>query len=250
MTLWTSYTWTQVAWAALVGLAVCELNLYLTTAVLHRGLCHGAITYPPWGKRAVAVWLWLTGCIPPLSWIAAHLHHHARSDTHDDPHSPSVKGFWRVALLTWYYVPAWMRRHRDFARRRYLRAFERERILHLLDHSVAANVNFYGQLLGSVVLGPPAIAFWLARIGPYVALSGYVNSVAHTFGKRPYDNLGTDAEGGLQTLMGYLVGGESLGHNYHHRHPGNANFRPNARDPGFSFATTVLRGVPVQRRFG
>ena len=250
MSLWASYTWSQVGWAVLVGLAICELNLYLTTAVLHRGLCHGAITYPAWLKRAVAAWLWLTDCIPPLSWIAAHLHHHAHSDTPNDPHAPAVKGFWRVTLLTWYYVPAWARANRDFARKHYLRAFEHERVLHFLDRPAIANLNFYVQLLASVALGPPAIGFWLARIVPYIVLSGCVNSVGHTYGKRPHDNRGTDARGGLQTLFGYLVGGESLGHNYHHRQPASATFRPNGLDPGFSFATTILCGIPLHRRIG
>ena len=218
--------------------------------MLHRGLCHGAITYPGWLKRAVAAWLWLTDCVPPLSWIAAHLHHHAHSDTPDDPHAPAVKGFWRVTLLTWYYVPAWARANRDFARKRYLRAFEHERVLHFLDRPAIANVNFYVQLLASVALGPPAIGFWLARIVPYIVLSGCVNAVGHTLGTRPHDNRGTDARGGLQTLLGYLVGGESLGHNYHHRHPASATFRPNGLDPGFSFATTILCGIPLHRRTG
>jgi stearoyl-CoA desaturase (delta-9 desaturase) len=250
ITLWATYTWAQIGWAVLAGLALCELNLFLTTAVLHRGLCHGAIRYPAWLKRAVAIWLWATDCIPPLTWIAAHLHHHAHSDTRHDPHAPACKGFWRVVLLTWYYVPAWTRGHRDFARKRYLRAFEDERILNFLDRREVATVNFYGQLLVSVALGPAALAFWLARIGPYILLSGYVNAVGHTYGARPYANQGTDARGVLQTLLGYLVGGETLGHNYHHRHPTSATFRPHGRDPGFAFATAIMCGIPLHRRAG
>jgi hypothetical protein len=44
--------------------------------------------------------------------------------------------------------------------------------------------------------------------------------------------------------MGYLTGGEPLGHNYHHRFPGSPVFRPHRFDPGYWFATAVLRGRP------
>ena len=49
------------------------------------------------------------------------------------------------------------------------------------------------KLALSIVAGPVWIAFWLARIVPYMLLSGYVNSVGHTWGERPYRNRGTDA---------------------------------------------------------
>lgn len=245
---WTSFTWSQVGWAALAGFLVCELDNYLTSAVLHRGLTHGALRYPPWLTRAVAVWLWLTVCVPPLSWIAAHRHHHAHSDTEDDPHAPGLAGLWQVMLLSWYYVTRWARAHRDLAERRYLRAFRQERLLHFLDGKWVCYVNFYGQIALSLLLGPAALAFWFCRLVPYMVMSGYVNAVGHTYGERPYPNLGTDAANSWQIALGYLIGGEPLGHNYHHRFPGSATFRPARFDPGYWFATAVLRGRP--RRAG
>lgn len=242
--LWAP-TWPQVAGAALAGFLLCELNCYLTSAVLHRGLTHGAIRYPPWLNRAVAVWLWLTECVPPLTWIAAHRHHHAHSDTDDDPHAPGRRGVWRVMLLTWYYVTRWVRQNRELAERLYLRRFREERLLHFLDRVDVSFANFYLQIALSALLGPIGIAFWLGRLPTYMVLNGYVNSVGHTFGERPFDNLGTDAATPLQLFFGYLVGGEPLGHNYHHRFPTSATFRPARFDPGYWFATTVLRGVPA-----
>ena len=243
--IWTSFTWLQVGLALLVGLILCHVNLYLTSSVLHRGLCHGAIIYPGWLKRTVAAWLWLTACVPPLTWIASHLHHHAHSDTEKDPHAPSIKGFWKVLLLTWYYVPAWSRSNWEYAQRRYLNTYRNDRLLHFLDASNVANTNFYLQVFISIALGPVFIMFWLARIVPYMLLSGYVNASGHTHGNRPHDNLGTDAKGILQKCLGYLVGGETLGHNYHHRYSSSATFRPSKFDPGLWFATKMLRGAPA-----
>jgi stearoyl-CoA desaturase (delta-9 desaturase) len=248
MVHWATVTWSQIAWAAVLGFLVCEIGQYLTTAVLHRGLTHGAIRYPPWLKRAVAFWLWLTACIPPLTWIAAHRHHHANSDTEDDPHPPGRRGVWKVVLLSWYYVTRWGRSNREYAERHYLRPFRRERFLHWLDRKDVCFANFYLQIALSVLAGPLGIAFWLGRVPTYILLSGYVNAIGHTFGERPYDNLGTDAAGVWQTVMAYVTGGEPLGHNFHHRYPSSPRFRAPGFDPGYWFATRVLRGVPVERR--
>jgi len=244
MRAWTSFSWASVALGGLLGLALCELDQYLTTAVLHRGLTHGGLRYPRWLTRAVCLWLWATVFVPPLTWIAAHRHHHATSDGPDDPHSPARLGVWRVVLLSWYYVTRWTRGHRELAERQYLRAFRGERLLHALDGPAACYANFYLQLGLSLALGPAALAFWAGRMVPYMLLSGYVNAVAHTYGERPYPNLGTDAAGPLLVGMGYLTGGEPLGHNYHHRFPGSPVFRPQRFDPGYWFATAVLRGRP------
>ena len=246
--LWSSFNWQIIAYAFLAGLVICQLNLYLTTAVLHRGICHGAIVYPNWFKRAVAVWLWVAACIPPLTWVASHLHHHVTSDTEADPHSPIIKGFWHVTLLTWYYVPGYARSNWEYAENRYLKPYKNDRLLHLLDKPVISKSNFYAQMLISLVLGPAAIAFWFARIVPYMVLSGSVNAIGHKYGERKYENLATDAQTFLQKVFGYLIGGETLGHNYHHSYPNSSTFRPKAFDPGFWFATKILRGKPINVR--
>jgi stearoyl-CoA desaturase (delta-9 desaturase) len=240
---WTSFTWLDVGAGCLMGLAIAELNLYLVTAVLHRCMCHRAIAYPSWLKRAVALWLYLTVCTSPLGWIAAHLHHHARSDTPEDPHAPCFKGFWRVLLLTWYYVPHWARVNRKLAER-YLISFSDEHLLHWMERRSIISVNFYLQLLGSVSFGAVATTFWLARFGPYLLANGYVNAMGHTAGDRRYGNVGTDSIGVFQKVAGYLVGGEPLGHNFHHRYPTSPTFRLKRLDPGFWFAVHILRGVP------
>ena len=250
MVSWSAVSWSQIVLALLAGFVVCEAGQYLTTAVLHRGLTHGAIRFSPWVNRSVAVYLWLTACIPPLSWIAAHRHHHANSDGEDDPHSPVRKGVWLVILFSWYYVTRWARGNRDYAERHYLRSFRHERLLHWLDRKDVCYVNFYLQIVLSVLAGPLGVAFWLGRLPTYMLLSGYVNSIGHTFGERPYDNLGTDAAAPWQIFFAYLPGGEPLGHNFHHRFPASARFCPRRFDPGFWFATRVLRGKPKPSPIG
>jgi stearoyl-CoA desaturase (Delta-9 desaturase) len=244
MSWWWTFGWWRFGGALLFGFIIAEFNLYLVTAVLHRGMCHRAIAYPTWLKRGVVLWLWLTVCTSALSWIATHLHHHANSDGEEDPHAPGMKGFWHVLLLTWYYVPGWARANWESKAQRYLAPLRADRLLWWLERPVVFRLNFYLQALGSLMLGPIAAAFWLSRFVPYLIASGYVNAVAHTAGERPYGPVGTDAAGVLQKLAGYVVGGEPLGHNFHHRHPTSASFRPNRFDPGLWFAIRVLRGIP------
>lgn len=43
----------------------------------------------------------LAGSRSPIGWIAAHRMHHHHSDTELDPHSPNVKGFWKVFFSLW-----------------------------------------------------------------------------------------------------------------------------------------------------
>jgi fatty-acid desaturase len=242
---WSALSWPDVGVAVLAGLALCELDFLLTSAVLHRGLAHRAIAYPPWVERAVCVWAWLTEFIRPLTWIAAHKHHHLHADTEDDPHPPSLKGAWSVVLLTWYYVTSWTDAHRPFAAVRYLAEFRDDRLLRVLDHRTVTGVNFYAQL-GLSLLHPVALGFLAGRLLPFMMLSGYMNAIGHTVGTRRFDNLGTDARGFWQKLAGFLLAGEPLGHNYHHRFPTSATFRPGRPDPGHWVATRVLCGVPRQ----
>ena len=247
MTGWASCSWLDVGAAVAAGLLLCEIDLLLTSAVLHRGMAHRAIAYPRWLERAVCVWAWLTEFARPLTWIAAHKHHHAHADTVEDPHAPSIKGTGRVVLLTWYYVAAWTDAHRALAWERYLHEFRDERLLRWLDRPAVASVNFYGQLAVSA-LHPLALGFLAGRLVPYLLAIGYMNAAGHTRGARRFDNLGTDARGFWRTLAAFLLAGEPLGHNYHHRFPTSATFRPGRFDPGHWVATRVLLGVPREGR--
>jgi stearoyl-CoA desaturase (delta-9 desaturase) len=245
VTAWSAVAWPEVAAAVAGGLVLCELDLLLTSAVLHRGLAHRAIAYPRGVARAVCVWAWLTEFARPLTFVASHRHHHRHSDTADDPHPPGLKGTWKVTLLSWYYVTSWMEANRPLAARRYLADFRDERLLQFLDRRAVTGVNFYGQLAVSL-LHPVALGFLAGRLLPYMLLIGYMNAVGHTRGARRFDNLGTDARGFWQKLAGFLLAGEPLGHNYHHRFPTSATFRPGRLDPGHWFATRILRGVPAR----
>jgi stearoyl-CoA desaturase (delta-9 desaturase) len=242
MSGWSDVSWLHVGLAAAAGLVVCQLDLLLTSAVLHRGMAHRALAFPRGLARTVCVWAWLSQFARPLAWIATHRHHHAHADTPDDPHAPGIRGAWKVTLLTWHYATAWADANRALAGARYLGEFRHEPLLRFLDRRLATSVNFYGQLVIGV-LYPLALGFLIGRLVPYMISIGYMNAAGHRLGSRRYDNLGTDARGVWQTLAAFWLAGEPLGHNYHHRFPTSPSFRPGRAEPGHWFATRVLRGV-------
>jgi stearoyl-CoA desaturase (delta-9 desaturase) len=63
-----------------------------------------------------------------------------------------------------------------------------------------------------------AVVAGVVHMAGYLMLSGAVNAVAHTFGRRTYDNSATNVQ-----WLALLTGGEGL-HNNHHAAPTSARF--------------------------
>ena len=68
---------------------------------LHRSLCHKQVELSKAYEVFALFLVTLTGARSPLGWIGAHRIHHATADTVDDPHSPDIKGFWKVLFNRW-----------------------------------------------------------------------------------------------------------------------------------------------------
>ncbi|MHB1929725.1 MAG: fatty acid desaturase [Acidimicrobiales bacterium] len=205
--------------AVLVGLASCQVGLYLTTVVLHRALSHRAIK--------------------PREWVAVHRKHHAFTDVEGDPHSPVLYGFLAVQLGNVVYYkraardPETVRRYaRDLAPDRWDRV--------LFDHG----------LLGlGAGLGVLFLVFWgnwqlaliaaAVHVTSYLGASSAINAIGHRFGKRPYAGSATNNQ-----WLALLVAGEGL-HSNHHAAPTSArlSFKPSEIDPGWWV-------IAAARRFG
>jgi len=69
----------------------------------------------------------------------------------------------------------------------------------------------------------------------YLGLSGSVNAVGHTMGRRPHDNSATNGR-----LLALITAGEGL-HNNHHDAPTSARFAraPGEIDPGWWAVRTL-----------
>jgi stearoyl-CoA desaturase (delta-9 desaturase) len=196
------------------GFCITQLANFATTVYLHRGLAHRALTMRPWLQGAFKVVIWLTTGMRPRQWVAVHRKHHAFTDEHEDPHSPARLGWLRVQFTN----PGLYRRvARDETQvDRYARDLPPTRADRIFfDHAL------FGLGLGVVllvlVLGWQAaiVAATVHMVG-YLGLSGAVNAVAHTFGRRPFDTSATNVQ-----WLAFLTAGEGL-HNNHHAAPTSA----------------------------
>jgi stearoyl-CoA desaturase (delta-9 desaturase) len=213
----------------LVGLAVCQVALVLTTVFLHRTLAHRAITMSPPLRFICRSLTWIMTGIKPRQWVAVHRRHHAFTDIKGDPHSPLLEGFTTVQVGN---IVLYRRAARDkvtvdkYAKDLPPDTWDRA----LFDHGYA------GVGLGTGIL---LLLFWgnwaLAGIAAgthvisYLLLNSAVNAVGHRFGRRPFAGLATNAQ-----WLAWLTAGEGL-HSNHHAAPTSArlSFRRGEIDPGW-----------------
>ncbi len=206
----------HVLTALLAGFALSQAAILATTVYLHRGVAHRAITVHPIVAVPLRFFLWITTGMRPREWAAVHRRHHAATDTHDDPHSPLVLGFWRVQLANAALYRRFARDHETV--RRYARDIPPDRLDRwFFDHAflgLAIGITSLCVLLGwQTGLLASAIHAVL-----YLGLSGAINAIGHTWGQRPHDNSATNGR-----VLALLTCGEGL-HNNHHAAPTSARF--------------------------
>ncbi len=88
----------------ILGLIWCQIIAHFGSSILlHRYYSHKTIKkVPVWYE-----WLWgwimtMVGSRSIIGWVSAHRMHHKFSDTEKDPHSPAIKGFWRIFFHIWH----------------------------------------------------------------------------------------------------------------------------------------------------
>jgi stearoyl-CoA desaturase (Delta-9 desaturase) len=218
-----------ILFAVLVGLAVCQVSIFLTTIFLHRTLSHRAITMSPGLRFACRFLTWITTGIEPREWVAVHRRHHAFTDVEGDPHSPLLEGFAAVQIGN---VVLYRRAAKDGVTvEKYARDMPPDKWDRVLfDHGLAG--------LGAGV-GILFLIFWgnwelvviaaATHVVSYLMLNSAVNAVGHRFGKRPFEGLAANTQ-----WLAWLTGGEGL-HSNHHAAPTSARlaFHRGEIDPGW-----------------
>ena len=224
----------------IVGFAVAQATILATTVYLHRGLAHRAISVHPVAAGVLRAFLWVTTGLKPREWAAVHRRHHSSTDTVDDPHSPLVLGFWRVQLAN---AALYRRTARDGVTvKRYARDLPADALDRwLFDHAwlglgigITLLCLIFGWQTGLLASGVHMVT--------YLGLSGSINAIGHTVGRRPHPNSATNGR-----LLALITAGEGL-HNNHHDAPTAARFarRFGDIDPGW-WAVRVLASVRLAR---
>jgi stearoyl-CoA desaturase (delta-9 desaturase) len=223
--------------AVLVGLAVCQAAILLTTVFLHRALSHRAVTMSPALRFTCRVLVWITTGIRPRQWVGVHRRHHAFTDVDGDPHSPLLEGFATVQLGN---VLLYRKAARDGVTvDKYARDLPADRWDRVLfDHALV------GLGLG---VGLLALVFWgnwllvaiaaFTHVVTYLGLNSAVNAVGHSFGRRPFKGLAANSQ-----WLAWLTAGEGL-HSNHHAAPTSArlSIRRGEIDPGWWFISAARR---------
>lgn len=144
----------------------------------------------------------LTG--PVIPWVATHREHHRYSDTKEDPHSPSIKGFLYVHFFPYFYIPK-LSYVKDLL-------FDKDCII---QYKVYNYFHFF--ILFSMFFIPYEILFSLF-FAPFVFvwnIGNLTNSVLHK------------KDGPINSkILSFLVGGEGS-HKYHHNNPKDCIFNKN-----------------------
>jgi stearoyl-CoA desaturase (delta-9 desaturase) len=230
--------WEQLIAAVVAAFLVTQVTTAVTTVYLHRALSHRALTVHPAVALPCRAFLWITTGMKPREWVAVHRKHHAATDTPEDPHSPAQVGFWRVQLGN---VGLYKKVAADqLNTRKYARDLPPDALDRLLFDKALLGLGVGTAILTLLMwaLGFPVwvgVVAALLHAGMYVLLSGAINAVGHTFGKRPHDNSATNFQ-----LLALITSGEGL-HNNHHAAPTSARFalQRGEIDPGWWIVRTL-----------
>jgi stearoyl-CoA desaturase (Delta-9 desaturase) len=199
-------------------LALYTITALGVTAGYHRMLTHRSFVAHP----AIKALFLIAGSMavegPAISWAADHTRHHAYSDQDGDPHSPMVS-FFHAHI-------GWMWDHNPSDPAVYCKHLLKDRLV------VAISKTFLvWATLGLVI--PFAIGglvggwsgaltgfVWGGLVRVFLAhhITWSVNSVCHTFGKRPFS---TTDRSRNEWVVGLLAFGEGW-HNNHHAFPRSA----------------------------
>ncbi|MEJ7584485.1 MAG: fatty acid desaturase [Acidimicrobiales bacterium] len=160
-----------------------------------------------------------------IGWVGNHRRHHVYSDQPGDPHSPvnhhgTLRGLWH-AHVGWLFSaqPDDEHRTRDLKSDPDLRWIDRAFPL-LCVVSLGLPFLFGWVLSGWSLSGALTALLWggLVRICLLHHVTWSINSLCHTFGRRPHETSDRSADLGLLSILSM---GESW-HNSHHASPRSA----------------------------
>jgi len=223
--------------AARDGIGRLEIASFLITYCLislgvtlghHRLFSHRAFQTGPRMRAIFALLAHLSVQGTIAAWVAWHRQHHRHSDTDGDVHSPHCfgPGFWNRlrglgwAHLGWLLAPAHLQPDlaQDMLHDPIVRRLDR-----LMPLWVALSYTLPG-IVGYLVVGTYDAAvsafLWGGPVRHFVMLNTTwaINSIAHTFGKRPFASPDRSTNVGWLALLNF---GEGW-HNNHHAFPRSA----------------------------
>jgi stearoyl-CoA desaturase (delta-9 desaturase) len=220
--------------AFLIFYSITGLGL---TLGYHRLFAHRGFEVPKWLEHVIAICGYLAIQRGPIFWVAMHRLHHRYSDIPGrDPHTP--REGWLHVHFGWH-----QRRRRDVWEQDIYRKLTpdltSDRLYLFLDNERRDYVAYVLILIGSFVIGGliggiqstgfqfdsyNAVCFlvWVGLLNRVAVLHafGFINSVCHEVGTRPFKTSGVDTSVN-NVLVALIIFGEGW-HNNHHAHQRSA----------------------------
>jgi stearoyl-CoA desaturase (delta-9 desaturase) len=158
----------------------------------------------------------LCGCLSgegsPLTWVATHRLHHARSDRPGDPHSPHEGAIW--SHLLWLFV-----KHTPEEQKTLHERFAPDLVHDPMMQFFEKTYIFWSIALGAILYavgGMPMLLWGMAvRLVAMYHSTWLVNSATHLWGYRNYETKDDSRNNWFVALVSF---GEGW-HNNHHAHP-------------------------------
>lgn len=202
-----------------VALVLTQITIYSVTIFLHRCQAHRALDLHPIASHFFRFWLWMTTGMITKDWTAIHRKHHAKVETADDPHSPQVKGIWKV-LFEGAELYRKERRNKETLER-YGQGTPDDWIERNIYTPHSAMGITLMLIINLVLFGPIGLTIWAVQMAwiPFWA-AGIINGVGHYVGYRNFEC--ADASRNISPIA-FFVGGEEL-HNNHHTYATSAKF--------------------------
>ncbi len=209
-------------WEPALFLTLFGLVSFSVTAGYHRCFAHKAYRCHPALEACYLFFGALALQNSALKWSSDHRNHHRYVDKEWDPYNIRRGGLWAHILWLFYKEPA---------------AHCYDNVPDLKARRLVLWQHRGGNALGILVgLGLPTLVgaafgrplgglLWggFLRIALIHHTTFLVNSVAHLYGRRPYDEQSTARDNGL---LAFITNGEGY-HNFHHKFP--ADFRNGVR---------------------
>lgn len=205
-------TWQHVfVWRdLLILLGFYVLSSLGITVGFHRYLCHAGFRPHPVLKVVLLILGSMALLGSPIDFAGTHRRHHALGDRAGDPHSP-LDGFFHAHM-------GWLFNARAVENRGYVRDLYQDRTVVWVSRFFPLWVVL--GLVAALALGGWQGLLWggFVRIFLVHHVTWSVNSVCHTFGRRPFR---TRDQSTNEWLVGLLAMGEGW-HNNHHAFPRSA----------------------------
>jgi stearoyl-CoA desaturase (delta-9 desaturase) len=207
-----SFSWTNLAVLLIGNWIVGSLGVGLG---YHRLLTHRSFRAAKWLEYVLTILGTMSIQDSPDKWVATHRIHHRFTETEDDPHS-TIRGLlWaQTGWILWGVAQD----HDNETLQRYVPDLKNDRI-----HELIARFFYVPVILSAIglfLIGGWTMVVWgvFARIVVGWHTTWFVNSLAHTYGTRPYDTADDSTNNWFVALLTF---GEGW-HNNHHAHPTSA----------------------------